>query len=137
MDNTANTNTANTTEVTPEAPKLSRRERLLAKYTAGVAKFEALRTSLQELADELNSIDALAAVDVGSKVVVTIGRAETLRTVEGTVIGVREDEDGSKAYKVQYGEGFDADVAVVKGNKLALPTSAPVDPEAGVQQSAE
>lgn len=136
MDNTNTANTNVATEAT-EAPKLSRRERLLAKYTAGVAKFEALRTSLQELADELNSIDALAAVDVGSKVVVTIGRAETLRTVEGTVIGVREDEDGSKAYKVQYGEGFDADIAVVKGNKLALPTSAPVNPEAGVEQSSE
>ena len=37
------------------------------------------------------------------------------------MIGVREEEDGSKTYKVTYGSGFDADIAVVKGNKLKLP----------------
>lgn len=134
MDNT-NVNNANVNAGTEgaEAPKLTRRERLVARYEAGLAKFNALRESLQELADELNSIDALAAVDVGSVVLVTIGRAETLKTVEGTVIGVREEEDGSKTYKVAYGSGFDSDIAVVKGNKLALP--AKVDET--VAQSAE
>lgn len=117
MDNT----NVNATTDGAEAPKLTRRERLVARYEAGLAKFNALRESLQELADELNSIDALAAVDVGSVVLVTIGRAETLKTVEGTVIGVREEEDGSKTYKVAYGSGFDSDIAVVKGNKLSLP----------------
>lgn len=122
MDNT-NVNNANVNAGAEcsEAPKLTRRERLVARYEAGLAKFNALRESLQELADELNSIDALAAVDVGSIVLVTIGRAETLKTVAGTVIGVREEEDGSKTYKVAYGSGFDSDIAVVKGNKLALP----------------
>lgn len=131
-NNNVNTNVNAATEGA-EAPKLTRRERLVARYEAGLAKFNALRESLQELADELNSIDALAAVDVGSVVLVTIGRAETLKTVEGTVIGVREEEDGSKTYKVAYGSGFDSDIAVVKGNKLSLPAKV----EETVAQAAE
>jgi hypothetical protein len=46
------------------------------------------------------------------------------------VIGVKEEEDGTKLYKVTYGSGFDADVTVVKAGKLSL--TAPV-----VEQAAE
>ena len=115
------TNTAAETTAAPEAVKLTRREKLLAQYNTTFAKHAELAAKLQELAAEINSIDALAAVTVGSVVVVTVGRGDDAKEVDASVIGVREEEDGSKTYKVTYGSGFDADIAVVKGNKLKLP----------------
>ena len=116
-----NTNTAAETTAAPEAVKMTRREKLLAQYNTTFAKHAELAAKLQELAAEINSIDALAAVTVGSVVVVTVGRGDDAKEVDASVIGVREEEDGSKTYKATYGAGFDADIAVVKGNKLKLP----------------
>lgn len=110
--------------------KLTRREKLLAQYNHAFTKHAELAVKLQELAAEINSIDALAAVTVGSVVVVTVGRGDDAKEVEATVIGVREEEDGSKTYKVTYGSGFDADIAVVKGNKLKLPAAAAAETSA-------
>ena len=118
-----NANTATETTAATEGVKLTRREKLLAQYSAAFAKHAELAAKLQELAAEINAIDALAAVTVGSVVVVTVGRGDEAKEVEATVIGVREEEDGSKTYKVTYGSGFDADIAVVKGNKLKLPVA--------------
>ena len=118
-----NTNTAETTAAT-EGVKPTRREKLLAQYNAAFAKHAELAAKLQELAAEINSIDALAAVTVGSVVIVTVGRGDDAKEVAASVIGVREEEDGSKTYKVTYGTGFDADIAVVRGNKLKLPVAA-------------
>ena len=115
-------NTAAETTAAPEV-KLTRREKLLAQYNTAFAKYGELAAKLQELTAEINSIAALAAVTVGSVVVVTVGRGDEAKEVEANVIGVREEEDGSKTYKVTYGSGFDADIAVVKGNKLKLPVS--------------
>lgn len=119
-----NTNTAaeTTAEAAPEV-KLTRREKLLSQYNTAFAKHAELAAKLQELAAEIRSIDALAAVAVGSVVIVTVGRGDASLEVEASVIGVREEEDGSKTYKVTYGSGFDADIAVVKGNKLKLPVA--------------
>lgn len=124
-----NTNTAAETTAAPEV-KLTRREKLLAQYNTAFAKHAELAAKLQELAAEINSIDALAAVTVGSVVVVTVGRGDEAKEVEASVIGVREEEDGSKTYKVTYGSGFDADIAVVKGNKLKLPVAAAAEASA-------
>ena len=120
-----NTNAAETTAETTAAPevKLTRREKLLAQYNAAFAKHAELAAKLSELASEINSIDALAAVHVGSVVIVTVGRGDDAKEVDASVIGVREEADGSKTYKVTYGSGFDADIAVVKGNKLKLPVA--------------
>lgn len=118
-----NTNTAAETTAAAEGVKLTRREKLLAQYNTAFAKHADLAAKLQELAAEINSIDALSAVTVGSIVVVTVGRGYEAKEVEASVIGVREEEDGSKTYKVTYGSGFDADIAVVKGNKLKLPVA--------------
>ena len=117
-----NTNTAAETTAAPEV-KLTRREKLLAQYNTAFAKHAELAAKLQELVEEINSIDALAAVDVGHTVIISVGKGDEAKEVEASVIGVREEEDGSKTYKVTYGSGFDADIAVVKGNKLKLPVA--------------
>lgn len=105
------------------APKLTRREKLVVKYNDLAAKHTALTAALTALAAEINGIDRLANVLEGTAVFITIGKGDKAKEVEGVVAGVRDEEDGSKTYKVTYGTGFDADVAVVKAGALRLPTT--------------
>ncbi len=113
-----------TTTSTPEqtaAPevKLTRREKLAKNYTDKRAKFDKLSADLTAIVEEINAIDALENVAVGTAVIISIGKGET-DMVQGTVIGVKEDADGAKLYKVAYGSGFDADVKIVGSSKLKL-----------------
>ena len=119
-----NQTTANET-TTAAAPEVKKplRQRLSEKYAALYEKYEKIATELQELAQEIGAIDALASIGEGSAVVVAIGKGETARSVNGVVLAVREEEDGTKLYKVQYGTGFDADITVVKAGKLSLPAT--------------
>lgn len=121
----------NTTETTnaPEV-KPTRREKLVVQYNTVLNKHSELAAKLAELVEEINSIDALAAVDVGRTVIISVGKGDEAKEVEASVIGVREEEDGSKTYKVTYGSGFDADIAVVKGSKLKLPVNADAESDA-------
>lgn len=115
-----------TDTTTNVAPKQTREEKLRLKYASIVARIEKDTESAQEIAAEINNIAALAAVGVGSAVIVKIGRKfadrDTTRFVEGVVLGVQESEEGSKQYKVQYGTGFEADITVVTGAAISLPT---------------
>lgn len=124
------TNTPETTGTDGAAPevKLTRREKLLNRYNKAFTKHAELSQELQELAAEINAIDLLASVNVGHEVYITVGRKEEAKEVKGVVIGVKEDEDGSKTYKVAYGSGFDSDIAVVAAGKIRLqPAQAPVE----------
>lgn len=123
--NTDAIETTNAPEVKP-----TRREKLLAQYNAALTKHSELTAKLAELVEEINSIDALAAVDVGHTVIISVGKGDEAKEVEASVIGVREEEDGSKTYKVTYGSGFDADIAVVKGSKLKLPVAVAAESDA-------
>lgn len=109
----------------PAAP-LTREQKLTKKLEALNARIAKDTEAAVEVAAELNSLVALAAVDVGSDVVIKLGRKfsdekDTTRFVAGTVIAVQEDEDGSKKFKVLHGTGFEADVAIVTGAQLSLP----------------
>lgn len=122
MDENQTTATETTTAAAPEVKK-PLRQRLAEKYAALYEKYEKIATELRELVQEIGALDALASIDEGSAVVVTIGKGEIARSVNGVVLAVREEADGTKLYKVQYGTGFDADITVVKAGKLSLPTT--------------
>lgn len=130
-----NTNAANTA---PEV-KLTREQKLVAKLNVLAGRINKDTESYNEIKAELDNIAALAAIAVGSVVIVKLGRKfadkDTTRFEQGVVVGVKEEEDGSKLYKVQYGEGFDADIAVVTGGSLSLPTPV-VDPVPGTEGQA-
>lgn len=117
----------NTNTAAVETVKLTREQKLAAKLEALRARIQKDTDTYNELAAELNNIAALAAIGVGSEVIVKLGRKfadkDTTRYEPGIVVGVREDEDGSKQYKVQYGTGFDADITVVTGASLSLPAT--------------
>ncbi len=114
-----------TNSVATETVKLTREQKLRQKYDVLVQRIQKDTEAAQEIAQELNSVAALASVAVGTTVIVKLGRAETTREVVGVVIGVKEEEDGAKLFKVQYGVGFDADIAVVGAAKISLPPSEP------------
>ena len=118
-----------TTTSNPEATevKLSPREKLMAKYTKLREKAAEITEALSKVVLEINEMDALASISVGTNVIITMGKGETLAEVEAVVVGVKEDDDGTKVYKVQYGVGFDADIAVVKQGKIKLPPTSAVE----------
>lgn len=109
--------------------KLTRGEKLRAKYDSLVTRIQKDTEALNEIAAELNAAAALATVDVGSAVIVKLGRRfsaekDTTRYENAVVIGIKEEEDGSRLFKVSYGVGFDADVAVVAASAISLPQRA-------------
>lgn len=108
----------------PTAPK-TREEKLRDKAAMLRARIEADTEKYHEVTNELNNITALASIREGAIVIVKLGRKfadkDTTRFEQATVVAVREEEDGSKQYKVQYGEGWDAEVAVVGASAISLP----------------
>lgn len=106
---------------------LTREQKLTKMYNLLVARINKDTENASALIAEINSIAALAAIQTGSAVVVKLGRKfadkDTTRFENAVVIGVKEEEDGSKLYKVSYGSGFAADVAVVTGAALSLPAA--------------
>lgn len=118
----------NEATVANETVKLTREQKLRLKYDSLVEDIKAKTEKANEIAEELNSLTALANVGVGSKVLVKQGRAETTRIVEGTVSAVKDEEDGAKVFKVLIGEGFDAELVVVSAAKISLPAVEPSEP---------
>lgn len=120
--------TEGTAPTAPEAPKLSRRETLLAKYNSLFAKRAEIDKKLGEIVGEVNAIDKLGSLAAGSVVEFTVGRGEEATSVVGTVVAIRANEDGTKDFKVTYGTGFDANVAVVPEAKIRVPAEAALPP---------
>lgn len=125
------------TTVAAEAVKLTREQKLRAKLEVLNARILKDTETANEVAAEINSIAALAAIGVGSNVVVKLGRKfadkDTTRFENAVVVGVKEEEDGSKLFKVSYGVGFDADIATVTGASLSLPVVEEAAPAAAAE----
>lgn len=106
----------------PDAPKPRRKLTVAEKIAVLKARIEADTAKIAELESGAETEQRLAGVTVGSVVVVKFGRKfseekDTTRFVEAEVIAMKEDGDDT-LYKVQYGEGFDAEIATVKGHAI-------------------
>jgi hypothetical protein len=126
----ANTSTnATPTAAQPTvAPKLTHDQKLRQKFNTLCARITTDTEAANAIAEELRGIAALASVQAGDTVIVKLGRADTAREEVGTVLAVRETDDGAKQYKVQYGVDFDAEIAVVGSAKISLPPAAECEP---------
>ncbi len=98
-------------------------EKLLARAQVLAKRIEADTNAYNAIKAEIDGAEALKNVAEGSVISVKFGRRfsaerDTTRVVTATVIGVREDDDGAKQYKVSYGTGFDAEVAVVGSSSI-------------------
>ncbi|APU00321.1 hypothetical protein HOR55_gp34 [Ralstonia phage RS-PII-1] len=76
------------------------------------AQIKKLEEKRDTLAVAIENEAALSNLSPGSTIRFNYGRAATRKELEGVVLGV-QDTDKGRRIKVQYGEGFAADVVVV------------------------
>lgn len=107
----------NTTDATatPEvaAPVLTRADKLRAEINAIVTQSAALGLKYAAKKKEYDSLAFFDALKEGDQVDARVGRGDTAKRVIATILGIQTDEKGVTRYKIQYGQGFDADQAVV------------------------
>lgn len=92
---------------------LTREQKLdlkIEKARAAISKYTA---EFNALIAEREGIEKLAGVTAGSRVTARIGRGESAKEVLCTVIAEQVEEDGSRRFKVFFGEGMSADVTVI------------------------
>jgi hypothetical protein len=102
--------------------KLTRAEKLVKQITTLETRIAADTTKLAEVKLELETSERLSSVGVGTLVTVKLGRAETTREVAAEVLGVKDDDNGARRYKISYGEGFDADVVIIQPSQIVAIT---------------
>lgn len=104
------------------APKLTYAEKRAKRVAFLYARIVSDTAEYNNLSNEINNADALKNLVVGDKITIKQGRKfadkDTTRIVEASILGVSVQEDGSTLYKVTFGEGFDADVAVVNAGAI-------------------
>jgi len=129
--------TETTKPVLTRAEKYAKR---IAVLTDRIAKDTAELAAVQLEADTASK---LANVGQGTQIIAKLGRAGseakpavyaedgvtivtpakeatagTLRQVTAVVLGVKEEENGSLRYKIEFGEGFDKDVEIIQASQI-------------------
>lgn len=97
----------------PESVVLTRAETLQKGIDAELAKITAAQKRFDLLTAQLANIDKIESIKPGSLVTVQLGRADTLRTVDGAVAGIKVEDNGDKKFKILVGSGFDASIETV------------------------
>lgn len=120
------------TEATVATRRVLTTEEKIAKLQARIAKDTAALASLQN-AESVAA--AFANVKAGDLVTFVLGRAETKRTLSGSVIA-RGDVDGKDVVKVIAGVGLETAVYQVEVSKLASVGGTPGDQYTDVSQPA-
>lgn len=92
-------------------------EKLQARYEGFVKQAQDYIAKAQQVQAEIGVLEVIENVQPGDELAVRLGRGDTARIVSATLIGVRDD-GGTKYFKVQHGEGFDAEVAVVRQSQI-------------------
>lgn len=105
--------------------ELTRAEKLDQQIEKLRVEIDTKKAKFVELCSLRESIDLLEGIAEGSVLTVKIGRAETAKNVNGTVVGVKSEEDGSRKFKVYYGEGIDADLVIVNESQIVKVISNP------------
>lgn len=88
------------------------------------AKLQALTAKLNAEIDTLKAdLEAAASKEqlvVGETYSISVGKGETARVIEATLVGQRVRENGSPEFRFSAGEGFDARFYDVSYNKVAV-----------------
>lgn len=121
------------TEVTVATRRVLTTEEKIAQLQARIAKDTA---ALDVLVNGAAIAAAFANVKAGDTVTFTLGRAETKRTLSGSVIA-RGEVDGKDVVKVIAGEGLATAVYQVEVSKLDSVGDAPVAEAAPAEVSEE
>jgi hypothetical protein len=97
---------------------LSRAEKLVADIAATEKAIVAAQRRLEKLVQEQSTVGLLDSIEVGSVVTARIGRAETTREVQGTVVAAKVEASGTRKLKISVGDGFDAEFVVVVDSQV-------------------
>jgi hypothetical protein len=97
--------------LTPAQKRLARKDVLEKRIAADTE-------ALAALVQEIQTSERLASVKEGTAIVAKVGRAETAREVAARVLGVKDDDNGSRRYKITFGSGFDADTIVIQPSQI-------------------
>ncbi len=104
---------------TPEVkPTLTRAQKQANQVELLEKRIAADTAKLQEVKLDIETAARLDGVGEGSAIVARIGRADTSKEVAARVLGVKEDENGSRRYKIAFGSGFDADAAIIQASQI-------------------
>lgn len=112
-------------------------------------KLTAAEAKVSTLEGQLKNIDAIEALDVGSEVLVSVGRGETRQEVVGTIRAIKagevtvegEGEEavttvGDRTFKVEVsrtGDEFDSEFVVVKESQVQIPATTQVAEEVAAE----
>jgi hypothetical protein len=99
------------------APK-SRKDKLAERIATLTKRISADTVALADAQAQFDSVDRLSNIAEGSQVTIRIGRAETSKEVQGVITGIKEEDNGSRRFKVYYGSGFDADTVVIQESQI-------------------
>lgn len=109
--------TAATADAAPEAPK-TRGEILAAKITAKQLQYGKLADEIAKLEQQFRAVDLLDSVKQGSVIIAKVGRADTAKEVEASVIGVQTLENGDRRLKIFFGDGFDSETVIIQDSQI-------------------
>ncbi len=124
---------------------MSRKANLIVLLTSAeaavatlVEKLEAAKAKVVTLQGQIANFDALEALDVGSEVIVVVGRGETKVETIGTIRAVKagdlipakeeggEPTVGERLFKVEVsrtGDAFDSEFVTVRESQVSIPVS--------------
>jgi hypothetical protein len=99
-------------------PTLTRAQKQAAQIEVLEKRIAADTAKLAEVKLDIETASRLDGVVAGSAIIARIGRAETSKEVAARVLGIKEDDNGSRRYKIAFGEGFDADAAIIQASQI-------------------
>ena len=104
----------------PEAakPTLTRAQKQAAQVEVLEKRIAADTAKLAEVKLDIETASRLDGVVAGSAIIARIGRADTSKEVAARVLGIKEDDNGSRRYKLAFGEGFEADAAIIQASQI-------------------
>lgn len=108
------------TNVTPDESvvELTASQKIAAKIDAKRAQITKLTAEIDKLEGQFRSADLLDSITTGSVIKARVGRAETAREVQASVVGVQTLENGDRRLKIFFGEGFDAETVVIQDSQI-------------------
>jgi hypothetical protein len=89
------------------------------------AQIDALNVKIAELQAAADAEVDLSLAVPGASITATYGRGEKARTISGVLRGAKTNERGVSLYKIEVGEGVDAEFITVFANQITF-VAAPV-----------
>lgn len=100
--------------LTDDSPLVKRAKKLDAKRE----QYRKLGEEIQKLQQQFDVADKMASIGQGSNIVARVGRADTAREVDATVVGVQHLPSGERRLKIVFGNGFDTETVVIQDSQI-------------------